>query len=206
MKNYGFKRSVIDGSEHVVNVPSSLDLPAAYTYEDILPNVIDQGDDPICVPCSVSSYLNWKVNLKDGSTEDNGIRLFEIYEAKTNAGDGMTYKDAFHYLRRFGVTSNIGKLKIREYAIIRNIIEFRYAIVSNGPCFVALPVYNGSKAFWKKKNNQKLLGYHAVAVVGYDETGLIIRNSWGRDFGDNGYTHIDYEDTGKMVEAWTIVS
>jgi hypothetical protein len=187
-------------------MPDVLQLPPEYSYVDVLPRVIDQGDDPICVPCSISSYLNWRENLSDGVSRDNGINLFEIYNMKTTDGDGMTFKEAFRYLRHHGVFSDKGLLKIGEYAMLRNNIEFRYSIFANGPCFAALPVYNSNSDFWNRYAGQRLRGYHAISVVGYDETGLIIRNSWGRDFGDNGYTHINYEDTGKMLEAWSIVS
>ena len=205
MKNYGFKKSKLDGTEHVIQLPASLDLPSFYSYQEVLPEVIDQGEDPICVPCSVSSFLNWRENLKDGEPRDNGIDLFELYGIKTNSGEGMTFKEAFRYLRHHGVSSDRGNLKIGEYALIRNNIEFRYAILANGPCFAALPVYNTSKYFWRKNGNQRLIGYHAIAVVGYTESGYIIRNSWGRNFGDNGYTLIDYDESGKMLEAWSIV-
>lgn len=206
MKNYGFKKSEIDGTEHTLRLPESLDLPDFYSYEEILPKVIDQGEYPICVPCSISSYLNWRVNLSHGEATDNKIDLFEIYNQKTNQGDGMTYKEAFYYLRHHGVKSNAGNLKIGEYAMLRNPLELKFAILSNGPCFGALPVYNGTNSFWKKRNpGDKLLGYHAIALVGYTEDNFIIRNSWGTGFGVNGYTSLNYEDFSKLLEAWSVV-
>jgi len=38
------------------------------------------------------------------------------------------------------------------------------------------------------------LGGHAFAVVGYDEEGLWIQNSWGRQWGMQGYGRISYDD------------
>lgn len=206
MKNYGFRPSVIDGTEHTIQLPKSLDLPEAYSYEDVLPEVIDQGSDPICVPCSVSAFLNWRENLVDGVPRDNKINLFEIYGIKTSDGEGMTFKEAFRYLRHHGVSSKKGVLKIGEYALLRNILEIKFAILANGPCFGALPVYGDGPHFWRKEEGRgPLLGYHAISLVGYTEEGLIIRNSWGRSFGDNGYTLIKYSELGKMLEAWSIV-
>lgn len=207
MKNYGFRPSVIDGTEHSIELPKSLDLPAAYSYEDVLPPVIDQGADPICVPCSASAYLNWRENLVDGEPRDNKINLFEIYSAKRGDGEGMTFKEAFRYLRHHGVSSRKGVLRIGEYVLLRNILEIKYALLANGPCFGALPVYGDGPHFWRKEEsaNGTLLGYHAISLVGYTEDSLIIRNSWGRGFGDNGYTLIKYGELGKMLEAWSIV-
>lgn len=205
MKNYGFEKSIIDGTEHTLQLPESLDLPQFYSYEDVLPGVINQGDDPICVPCSISAFLNWKLNLSHGEAVNNNINLYEIYNQKTTHGEGMTFKEAFYYLRHHGVSSNRGVLKVGEYTIIRNAMELKFSILSNGPCFGALPVYNETQEFWRKRNNERLLGYHAIAFVGYTEEGFIVRNSWGAGFGENGYTLLPYTDFGKLLEAWSIV-
>ena len=118
----------------------------------------------------------------------------------------MTYKDAFHFLKTEGVPSDAGNLKIHEYAKIRNIPELKYAILANGPCFSALPVYHNGRNFWNRESGYNtIVGYHAISLVGYTEDSFIIRNSWGRGFGDNGYTEISDRDFGKLLEAWTIV-
>lgn len=43
--------------------------------------------------------------------------------------------------------------------------------------------------------NDDLLGGHAVLCVGYDNNArrLIIRNSWGADWGDHGYCYLPYD-------------
>ena len=206
--NSGFKPSVMDGTEHVfgAGIPSNLKIPSSYTYRKYLPEVLDQGQLSICVPCSVSAFLNWRENLKNGgSKRDNNINYFEIYDCKTNEGDGMTFKDAFHFLRHNGVTSDVGNLKIEEYALIRDVERIKTALVMNGPCVGALPVYNNTKEFWNQRKYDRFLGYHAIAIVGYNSQGLIIRNSWGKKFGDSGYTLLKYEDAHKLVEMWTII-
>ena len=206
MINYGFIPSRMDGTEHTIKLPQSLDLPASYSYEDVLPPVIDQGSHSICVPCSISAFLNWRVNLNTGEPRDNNINLFKIYNSRPGNTDGMTYKDAFHFLKTEGVPSDAGNLKIHEYAKIRNIPELKYAILANGPCFSALPVYHNGRHFWNRESGYNtIVGYHAISLVGYTEDSFIIRNSWGRGFGDNGYTEISDRDFGKLLEAWTIV-
>lgn len=202
---FGFKPSVIDGSEYVFKGNDKVELPDRYTYKPYLPSVIDQGSDSICVPCTMSAYLNWKENLKDGQTKDNKVSIYDIYNSRENSGEGMTYKDAFKYLRHNGVKSKNGILSINLYGKVNNSFALKYAIVMNGPCFGALPVYNYDDDFWNKKAGDKLMGYHAISIVGYDEDGFFIRNSWGEGFGNNGYTHIKNCDMHKMIELWTII-
>ena len=204
-KLFGFKPSQIDGTERIFSADETIELPDKYTYRPYLPQVLDQGEQSICVPCTVSAYLNWRENLKDGETKDNKISLSDIYKVRTNKGEGMTYKDAFKFLRHTGVKSKAGVLKINAYGMIKNIENLRYALVMNGPCCGALPVYNMDSDFWSKKQGDKLMGYHAISIVGYDEEGFFIRNSWGSDFADRGYTHIKNNDMDKMLEMWTII-
>ena len=204
-KKFGFTPSKIDGSERIFNGNEKIELPEKYTYKTYLPKVLNQGEESICVPCTISVYLNWKENLKNGKIIDNKISLSEIYNSRTNKGEGMTYKDAFKFLKHNGVNSKNGVLTIKLYGMILNPLNLKYAIVTNGPCCGALPVYSEEKEFWKKRKHDKLLGYHAISIVGYDNDGFFIRNSWGENFGDKGYTYIKNEDMDLMVEIWTII-
>jgi hypothetical protein len=204
-QNFGFVKSKIDGSEIIFGCSESQTMPLKYSYRNVLPDVIDQGIHPICVACSLSSYLNWKINLVDGRSNDNSIALFDIYNSKTTEGEGMTFKDAFRFLRKTGVSSNVGNVKIEKYGKVNKIEDLKYAIILNGPCFGALPVYNNDCEFWIKKPYQRLTGYHAISIVGYDEEGFIIRNSWGSKFCDGGYTKIKYSDFKIFLEVWTVI-
>jgi len=198
--------STMDGSEKVFGTSEMATIPEVFSYVDVLPEVLNQGNEQICVPCTVSSYLNWKENLKDGVNKDNNISLYDIYKNRSNNGEGMTYKDAFKFLRKKGVNSDAGKLYISEYGLVMSSLMLKYALIMNGPCFGALPVFSDRDNFWVQYYGDRLLGYHAIAIVGYNENGFIIRNSWGTSFGNNGYVVIPYEDINKMIEIWTIIS
>lgn len=202
----GFRPTELDGTEHVFSANESLPLPTKYSYRQYLPKILDQGSRPICVPCSVSTYLNWRENLANGSKSNNGIDYEEIYASKEIEAEGMTFKEAFTYLRHHGVSSKKGNLMIKEYAMVRSLIQLKYALLMNGPCFGALPVYSDRPDFWNKYQGDRLQGYHAIAIVGYDKEGFIIRNSWGTSFGDKGYTKIPYNEFGKLMEIWTIIN
>jgi C1A family cysteine protease len=64
-------------------------------------------------------------------------------------------------------------------------------------------------------SSNKVVGGHAVVAVGYDdkrkigkETGaLLIRNSWGKEWGDKGYGWLPYKYvlSGLAVDFWSLV-
>lgn len=197
--------SKMDGSEKIFSTSEKQRLPESYSYKENMSPVLDQGFEQICVPCTVSSYLNWRENLKDGSTKDNKVNLKQIYKSRENRCDGMTFKDALKFLHKNGVDSNAGVLKINSYGRVMSSMMLKAAIVMNGPCFGALPVYSDYCDFWKNRG-QGLQGYHAIAIVGYNENGFIIRNSWGKSFCEEGYTVIPYDEFNKLIEIWTVMS
>lgn len=202
---FGYVPSTMDGTEHHFDAGEET-IPESYSYREFLPKVLNQGELSICVPCSVSAYLNWRENLIDGSKKDNEIALMQIYASRPNDGEGMTFKDALHFLRHNGVESKLGKLTIKGYALVNKVRDLQYALVMNGPCLGALPVWSMTHDdFWNMDYGESFYGYHAISIVGYNEEGFIIRNSWGRGFGDNGYVILPYKDYKELLEKWTII-
>jgi C1A family cysteine protease len=65
------------------------------------------------------------------------------------------------------------------------------------------------------KKGEKILGGHAVVAAGFDDTkkignstgALLIRNSWGPAWGDQGYGWLpyDYVTSGLAVDFWSLV-
>lgn len=202
---FGFKKSKIDGTETVFSAPKSQKLPETFSLRKYLPKVLDQGQNPTCVPCSLTSNINWKMNLEDGNNKtDNEIDIFEIFKPYGDR-DGMTFKDAFKHLKKQGVTTKKGNFKIGRYAMVRSSLALKYAIYLNGPCVGALPVYNTYiNKFWDEYRGE-YQGGHAIAIIGWDDDGFIIRNSWGTSYGEKGYATIPYKEINKFFEIWTII-
>lgn len=206
--NYGFVPSKMDGTEHVFEEDKGLELPKKYSYKKFLPEVINQGSKPICVPCSLSAYINWNKNLETGKNDfDNKVNLQQIFNSRTEKGsDGMSFKDAFKFLTHEGVDTIDGKYKINRYAKIGSDIVLKQALIMNGPCVGGLPVYDDiAWEFWKKKQGDKFMGVHAVSIVGYNENGFIIRNSWGTTYAEKGYVLLPYDSFDSFTELWTII-
>jgi hypothetical protein len=206
--NYGFVPSKMDGTEHEFKEAKGFEIPSKYSYKKYLPDVINQGNKPICVPCSVSAYINWNKNLLNGdNTHDNKVDLNQIFDSRTNdSNDGMSFKDAFKFLRHDGVNTESGIYKIGRYAKVCSEIALKQAILMNGPCVGGLPVYNSQKyKFWIKNPYTDFEGGHAISIVGYNEDGFILRNSWGKIYGDKGYSTIPYDEFNNFMELWTII-
>ena len=205
--NFGFVPSEITENTKRYAAPASMNLPEEYSYKNYLPEAFNQGSNPFCVPYSISSFLNWRVNLPSGEKKDNKVVYREIFTNGGGSSDGMTFVNAFAYLKNHGVKSDAGNLKVTSYGLVNSVTALKCAIIANGPCVGALPVYDANgyyNDFWNKMYGP-LVGYHAISIVGYDKDGFIIRNSWGTSWGNNGYTHIDWKDINKFIEIWTIM-
>jgi C1A family cysteine protease len=57
--------------------------------------------------------------------------------------------------------------------------------------------------FW---NGTKSEGMHGVAVIGWNDKGFIIKNSWGDDFGKNGTVILPHERFSELQEIWTMIA
>lgn len=214
--NYGFTPSKIDGTENVIDNMSkyeSLTIPTKYSYETYMGSVKDQGANPTCVPYSISSVIDWK-NQLNGVKKDMSIDwIFEQRNDKT--AQGMSIKEALSFIKNYGyVTTDEYKnydkntllskgIRIDFYARLVSYIFMQRSLILNGPFILALPVYDSNRNdFWNGSNFE---GGHAVCCVGYDESGLIIRNSWGSNWGNSGYTLLPYNEINKVYEAWALI-
>lgn len=147
-----------------------------------------------------------------------------IYNLRANKpSEGMYMRDLMKILTSNGVCREVtypymstgpittamnteaAKFKIKGYAASSTIDGLKLALYTNGPAVIAFPVYNYGTEFWYQKVGETMKGGHAVTVVGYNEIGFIIRNSWGTDWGNAGYTVFPYAHWGKQWEVWSTI-
>lgn len=107
--------------------------------------------------------------------------------------------------------------KIKEYARIQTIDEMRACLADGYPFVFGFSVYESFHSEEVEKTgivqmpkpDESLTGGHAVLAVGYDDSQkrFIVRNSWGVDWGMEGYFTIPYEYLGNdnlASDFWTI--
>lgn len=186
-------------------IPSYTNIPKEYSYQNLLPEVEDQSATHMCIPYSLSTWFNWNFNVNNGTNDDNHIDVKQIYKyRKTPGNKGMSFQSALYMLKTKGVNSDFGIIKISDYLLVDSILGLQQALLLNGPCVASIKLKTNKKIneFWEGETH---LGNHAIAIVGYNENGFIIRNSWGKSYGDNGYYILPYGKFHNIVECWTII-
>jgi C1A family cysteine protease len=112
--------------------------------------------------------------------------------------------------------ANAAQYKIAEYHRVINLQSLKAALSEGLPVVFGFKVYESfEKAEVAKtgvipmpRKEERILGGHAVLAVGYVDKGksgkLIVRNSWGDEWGDQGYCYMSYAVFNKLVmDMWT---
>lgn len=113
--------------------------------------------------------------------------------------------------------TDAAKHKIASYRRADTIDDFRTAIAAGDPVVFGFSVYESFESAKVAKTGvvpmptkkEKLLGGHAVLMVGYDDTAkrVIVRNSWGPGWGQKGYFTMPYayvSDRNYSDDFWII--
>lgn len=80
--------------------------------------------------------------------------------------------------------------------------------LQKGPLVTTIMVYEDFMSYGSgiyKHTTGKFLGGHAISIVGYDDAdqAFIIRNSWGPEWGENGFGRVSYTDrSGVGSQTW----
>ena len=140
--------------------------------------------------CSDGASLPYALNL----LKNNGCVKFNLFKNSCYANDvseDVEYSD-----------------KLFSYSTIDHyeINKIKSAISSKMPVSIAIKTYSGDSWQNAKLYNGVWSGYvsgivnggHAMCLIGYDDTkdggAFEIMNSWGADWGDNGFFWIKYKD------------
>ncbi len=97
------------------------------------------------------------------------------------------------------------------YRLNHRLADFHAALCEAGVIFVSANVHDGWRGKAVKANGGVIPRHHeapqppghAFALVGYDDRGFMVQNSWGEDWGDRGTAIWTYEDWFDNIrDAW----
>jgi hypothetical protein len=102
------------------------------------------------------------------------------------------------------------------YRIQRDsVVDMQSAILQAGAIYVSADVHAGWTIDGRArglpthaklpviKPSTKILGGHAFAIIGYNDVGFVVQNSWGADWGWSGFAVLPYEDwVAHGTDAW----
>lgn len=205
MFNSGFIESGYDPNDLILdnNYKNTEKIPNYYDFTKFQGiKAKDQRNTMKCVPFSLSTMIESRKKL-DGI--DYSMNIDDIYDNRPGNTDGMMIRDALKYMKSVGFCENDknNREKILTYGKLNSEIAIKVSIYMNGPCIMALPVYDSTKEdFW---NGSSFEGGHAIACVGYDDEGFILMNSWGSGFGFGGKCVLPYTELNKIIECWTLI-
>ena len=166
-------------------------------------------------------YYNERA-LEGTVNEDSGAMIRD--GIKTLAQKGVCAEKNWPYVvTKFSVKPSASCYKqgmnhqITSYHRVVSVQEMRMCLAEGYPFVFGFTVYESfeSAAVAKTgvlnlpKPKEKVLGGHAVLAVGYNDTAkrFLIRNSWGTDWGMQGYFTIPYDYLGNRNlsdDFWTI--
>ena len=214
-----------NNNEELQNLPLTLDY-----RPDLLP-IRNQGIQGTCYAQSAACMKEWQERKDKGLDEHLSPQFFynnryNLYDNNSSNDEGMFGRDVMKILKeigickekdyKYGIIEDKKNIKeslyllaknycIKSYAQVDNLESLKLSLYNNGPCLIAFPVYNNNIEFWLENENDNYQGGHAMTVVGYLEDCFIIRNSWGSDWGYEGYCYYYFKDWGKHWEIWTTI-
>jgi len=192
------------------------------SYASEMNPIRDQGSQGTCAAMAGAAMKEWQE--KQDVAYGGYMSPQFIYNLRSNApAEGMYMRDLMNILRNYGdcfeedfvywnlsepnatVLGKAAQYKISAYAQVLTIEGLKNALYANGPCVMAVPVLNTTTRLWHAFEGDTYIGGHAMAVVGYNPFGFIIRNSWGNYWGVEGLTLFPYSDWGDHWEVWTTI-
>ncbi|MFL0194510.1 C1 family peptidase [Clostridium sp. WILCCON 0269] len=169
-------------------------------------------------------YLYWWERFVEGSVdEDSGAEIRDGMKILQQLGCSPELDcpyDINEFTKEPDAKAIIGGIdfKIAEYNRVKDLIGVKTVLAEKLPVVVGIQVYESFESDEAAKtgiipmpnpNREQLLGGHAVLAVGYDDTKkqVIMRNSWGSQWGDEGYFYLPYEyfnyENGYVMDMWT---
>ena len=151
----------------------------------------DQGSKPYCAGYAAASYIENILWRKTGIPDE--VDADTIYKrAKEIDGDPQGSGTTLTAVLQAALDLGYFKEEKCTVKVLRTIEQVKRCIHRYGTCLIGVMVTreyydcNKNKTAVCGEGDQTTLGGHAMQAVGFKKGGLIVRNSWGRDYGTDG--------------------
>ena len=205
----------------MANIPASVDLRkdftqikdqgemgacSAFALVSIFEYILKKNKQPDIDLSEQFVYYN--ARKKEGASRvDAGSSLYDIVQTLKN--DGVCLEHLFPYspenLSKEPPVEAIDDAQMRKVVVAKNvkknIQDIKSAVFEGYPVAISLKIYDTfhpRKGFIRIPSENEIQhnqsGNHAMVICGYNDEArvFVVRNSWGRKFGDKGYCYIPY--------------
>lgn len=226
--NYnGVVESSYDARDYKIKADSEFPETFELPYKVSVKN---QGSKPTCVAHALSSLVEYHNLIETGkyrkfSTEFiYGTRNIGYY-----TGDGMVIRDALKTIQKYGdcyyadcpgnhdtadAMNNVNEKmeeyrdlayphRIGSYYRVKTPEEIKTALMNHGPVVISMTCKDNAYIaddIYCYPQGAENSGRHCVLIVGWNENGWIIQNSWGALYAGDGYFTLPFDF--KINEAW----
>ncbi|MDY6992188.1 MAG: C1 family peptidase [Pseudomonadota bacterium] len=164
-----------------------------------------ESNDHLFSPAFIYNQIN--------GNGDNGSRLDNALDLVIN--QGVATLQAMPYVESDVTTQPSAQAQqqassytAREWAIIETNKDMKNALADGVPVVISMAAYTSLKSLQGTNSVYNTAdtyeGEHAVTIVGYDDDkfggAFKVMNSWGTDWGDNGYFWLTYDFTTHKVK------
>ncbi len=196
--------------------------------------ILDQGQEGACTGFGLAAVVNYLNQCRKRPVDASARMLYEMakvydeWEGEDYSGSslrgaikgfyntGVCSDDEWPY-----VVNNPGNLTMERakaarentigayYRIKHRVSDFHAALNEVEVIYVSADVHEGWQASEITQGvipfKRVGIGGHAFAVVGYNEKGFWVQNSWGRGWGNKGVALWTYEDWLENIkDAWVL--
>jgi len=209
----------------------NLELPDSFDWRDVngtnyITSVKNQGTCGACVAFAFIGVLESVVQINSNNTFNCDLSEADLFFCSGGSCDyGVFPWDTLDHLETYGVTDEycfpykdtdlncqfkcpdweVRSVKVNSSDFV-SYSDMKEALIKYGPLFTCFTVYQDF-LYYESGIYEPLwgaqLGTHCTVIVGYNDTEeyWICKNSWGPNWGENGFFRIKYRKCGIDTDA-----
>jgi len=197
--------------------------------------ILNQKEEPACTGFALAAVINYLNQQRGEDNKKVSMRMLYEMAKRNDEWEGEVYsgsscRGAIKGWYNMGVAeehlwsyepNKPGKFSVEAaknarantvgayYRLKHRIVDFHAALNEAGVIYCSARVHKG----WHKdlvsngiiQSNKTQAGSHAFAIVGYNEQGFWVQNSWGTQWGKDGLAIWPYEDWQiNIQDAWVL--